>query len=96
MSDGGWTDGGWAEHVNKEGTPCAYCFQPSTRTLTVEPDEFSPRGDLKRLGKHVGLCDTCNPVVSEDAAKAVHFRRRGSKGHEQLSMVDRDTNAILK
>jgi hypothetical protein len=89
-------DGGWTQHVDKTGTPCAYCFKPSTRTLTVEPDEFSPRGDLKRLGKHVGLCDSCQPKVAEDYASAVHFRRRTSKGHEQLALVDRDTNAILK
>lgn len=93
----GWE--GWAQHHDKTGTPCAYCGEPSTRTLVVEPDEFLTNGSLKRRGKRVGLCASCQPAISGDSAEAVHFRRRRAKGHKQLELVPRESankNALLK
>jgi hypothetical protein len=90
---------GWLEHVDKTGTPCAYCGEPSTRTLELESDQWSA-GFLKRRGKRVGLCDDCQPMLAEDSAAAVHFRRRGAKGVEQLAIDIGDQknvgNAIFK
>lgn len=79
---------GWQEHIDKTGTPCAYCEKPLTQTLIVEPDQYS-NGELRRRGIRVGVCDDHVPVVSEDVSQAVTFRRRGIKGVEQLS-IDTD------
>jgi hypothetical protein len=94
MSDA-WS--GWEEHRNKEGTPCAYCGATSVRTLVVEPDEYNGRGELKRRGKRVGLCDTCTPQTSEDSAPSVHFRRRRTVADQlRWEIGVQDTNAIHK
>lgn len=49
-------DFGWLRHLDKRGTPCAYCGEPSTETFIVEPDQY--KGDaVARRGKRVGVCD---------------------------------------
>lgn len=77
-------DYGWTQHIDKTGSPCAYCGAPSTRTLVVEPDVYSA-GELKRRGKRVGLCDEHWRAV-EDQPPSVFFRRRGARDVEQLSL----------
>lgn len=77
-------DYGWTEHIDKTGTPCAYCGEPSTETLVLEPEEYA-KGELKRRGKRVGVCDQHNRE-RDDPAKALSFRRRKAKGVEQLAM----------
>jgi hypothetical protein len=83
---------GWNEHVNKVGTPCAYCGEPSTRTLVIEPDAYS-NGELKRRGIRAGVCDAHVPQQMEDVADAVSFRRRKAKDVEQLTI---DTGDVPK
>jgi hypothetical protein len=48
-----WGDFGFEAHRDKRGTPCVYCGDPSTSTLTVE--EAGTKGKL--LDTNVGLCD---------------------------------------
>lgn len=86
---------GWQEHIDKSGTPCAYCGEPSTQTLIVEPDQYA-NNELKRRGIRVGVCDAHVPAIADDVAPAVSFRRRRAKGFEQLPMDtgDRRDDAI--
>jgi hypothetical protein len=86
---------GWEEHLDKRGTPCAYCGASSTRTLIVEPDVFV-NGECKRRGKRVGICDDHEPEMADDVAAAVSFHRRKSKGAEQLAMDTGDARADRK
>lgn len=76
-------DFGWSAHIDKTGTPCVYCSEPSTQTLVLEPDEYQA-GELKRRGKRVGVCDEHNREP-EQRAPADRMRRR-AQGVEQLSL----------
>ena len=75
---------GWNEHIDKTGTPCGWCGEPSTHTLVLEPDQYKNQ-ELHRRGKRVGVCDKHNRE-QEELATAVTFRRRGAKGVEQTAL----------
>lgn len=77
-------DYGWNAHIDKTGSPCAYCGAPSTQTLVVEADEYKNHECVRR-GKRVGTCDA-HFREAEEKAPALSFRRRKDKTAEQLSM----------
>jgi hypothetical protein len=78
------SDYGWTQHIDKTGSPCAYCGKPSTHTLIVEPDQYRNEA-LVRRGKRVGLCDEHWRPVQEPAPSA-NFRRRKDREAEQTTM----------
>lgn len=75
---------GWNAYLDKRSTPCAYCAEPSTETLVIEPDEYA-NGELKRRGKRVGVC-AAHHKEPEERAPATSFRRRRDKEAEQLGI----------
>lgn len=59
-------DYGWNAHVDKTGTPCVYCGEPSTVTLVIEGDQYRNH-ELVRRGKRVGVCAAHDRKMDPDA-----------------------------
>jgi hypothetical protein len=76
------TDYGWTAHLDKRGTPCAYCGEPSTETFVVEPDQYRNHEPARR-GKRIGVCDEHKREPENPTGLAM---RRHAKGVEQMSL----------